>query len=112
MENAQSTCGLGYRWENRHKHLTPLKQTLLTKSSQGLLRSHLIRCIHSPRIVNQYPEYQNPLLKVLTARLYTILPPNLKLEIPPGTYETKKLSSAAICTIADINVKIVECNYH
>lgn len=32
--------------------------------------------------------------------------------MPPGTYEMKKLTSAAICAIAESNVKIVECNYH
>lgn len=57
------------------------------------------------------PEYQNPLLILLTARLYTIRPPKRKPVIPPGTYDTKKLSSAAICTIADNKVRILECNY-
>ena len=34
---------------------------------------------------NDNPEYQNPLLKLLTARLYTIRPPKRRLAIPPGT---------------------------
>jgi hypothetical protein len=51
------------------------------------------------------------LLKLLRARLYTTLDPNLNPETPPGTYDAKKVKRAAIWTIADIKVRIVECNY-
>jgi hypothetical protein len=57
------------------------------------------------------PKYQNPFPRLLTARLYTILPPNRKPEIPPGTYETKKLSSAATWTIAASKVRRLERSY-
>jgi hypothetical protein len=59
---------------------------------------------------NNAVPYQNPLLKLLTARLYIILEPNLNPETPPGTYDTKKVAKAAIWTTAEIKVRRVECN--
>lgn len=55
---------------------------------------------------------QKLLFRVLTALLYTILPPKRRPCTPPGTYDTKKLNSATICIIAENRVNIVECNYN